>query len=87
MEVLNEVANRLARETGFIQWEGNFDGADRAHSLICGWFAEPEITLEGLCQIVGRRDVALTSFGLSQRFCEKAATFFQQRMEELSSQW
>lgn len=49
-EVLNEVANRLARETGFLKRERNGDGVDCAPGLICGRVAEPEITLEGVCQ-------------------------------------
>jgi hypothetical protein len=84
-EVLNEGANRLARETGFIKRERNFDGADFAQSLIFGWFAEPDITLEGLRQVLGRREVELTSSGLSQRFGKETADFFQRVMEELSS--
>lgn len=72
LDIWNDEANRLARET------------DIAHRLSFGRFAEPELTLEGLCQMLGRRAVALTASGLSQRFQEETADVFQRLIEVLS---
>jgi len=84
-EILNEEANRLARETGFVQRESKIHGADFAQSLIFGWLAEPEITLEGVCQVLGRREVRVSASGLSQRFSQHSVDFLQRLMEVLAS--
>lgn len=85
-EVLNEKANRLALETGFIKRVRKFDGADFAQRLIFGWWQEPDLSLEGLCQVLGRREVDLSAPGLSQRFTPESAEFFRHLLEELSAQ-
>ena len=84
-EVLNERAKHLALETGFIKRVRKFDGADFAQSLIFGWLQEPDLSLEGLCQILGRREVNLSAPGLFQRCRPEAAEFFRQVLEELSA--
>lgn len=85
-KVLNDEANRLARETGFLQRERTFDGADFAQSLIFGWLQEPGMTLEGLCQVFGRREVDISASGLHQRFTPESAEFLGRVFDELSSQ-
>lgn len=85
-ELLEGRARQLARETGLIQRQRNFDGADLAQSLIFGWLQEPAITLEGLCQVLGRRQVKLSASGLAQRFSQESAAFFERLLSELSCQ-
>lgn len=85
-EVLNETANRLEWETGFVQRESKIHGADFAQSLIFGWWQEPQITLEGLRQVLGRREVGITASGLCQRFCQASVDFFQRLLEILTQQ-
>ncbi len=84
-EVLNKTANRLARETDVIKRVRNLNGADFAQSLIFGWLQDPDISLEGLCQVMGRREGALTASGLCQRFTPESAEFFRRILEELSA--
>jgi len=84
-EVLNETANRLARETGLIKRVRNLNGADFAQSLIFGWLQDPDSSLEGLCQVMGRREVELTASGLCQRFTPESAEFFRRVLEALSA--
>jgi hypothetical protein len=84
--ILEEEADRLARETGFIQRERAFSGADFAQGLIVGWLQEPDIRLEGLVQLLQRREVSISASGLSQRFSEKAATFMQAVFERLAQE-
>lgn len=84
-QVLNEEARQLARETGFIERERKFDGADFAQSLIFGWWQEPVISLDGLIQVLGRRDVQMSAPGLSLRFTQAGAIFFQRLLERLSA--
>jgi hypothetical protein len=54
-QILEEEANTLAKETGFMQRERIMTGADFAQTLIFGWLAEPAISLDGLTQVAGRR--------------------------------
>ena len=84
-EVLNERARSLARETGLIQRERAFDGADFAQGLIFAWIQEPDLSLEGLCQVLGRREVSITASGLFQRFGPESAAFFERLLAELTA--
>lgn len=43
-QILEEEANQLAKETGFMQRERTITGADFAQTLIFGWLEEPEIS-------------------------------------------
>jgi hypothetical protein len=81
-EVLHEVARRLALDTGCIKRVCRVDGADGAHRLIFGWWQEPEVTGEGLRQVLGRRQGEITSSGLSHRFAPEAAACFRWVLEE-----
>lgn len=83
-QILEEEANELAKESGFIQRERVLSGADFAQTLIFGWLSEPEITLDGLTQVAGRRDVQITASGLCQRFTAAAVTFLQRLLERLT---
>lgn len=83
-QILEEDANTLARETGFIQRERVLSGADFAQTLISGWLAEPAISLDGLTQVAGRREIELTASGLHQRFTPAAAQFLRRLLERLT---
>lgn len=83
-QILEEEANQLAKETGFIQRERNITGADFAQTLIFGWLEEPEITLDGLTQIAQRREVEITASGWHQRFTPEAVTFVERLLERLT---
>jgi hypothetical protein len=84
-QILEEEAVRLARETGFIERERAFNGADFAQALILGWLQRADERLEGFVQILERREVSITASGLSQRFSKEAAIFMQQVLERLSA--
>jgi hypothetical protein len=84
-QILETEANELARETGFIQRERAFSGADFAQALIFGWLQRPDERVEGFVQILGRREVSITASGLCQRFTQEAATFLQRLLERLAS--
>ena len=84
--IVGEEADRLARETGFIERERVLSGADFVQALILGWLQEPEITLDGLTQILQRREVSISASGLSQRFTEAAAVLLQRVLERLCAE-
>jgi hypothetical protein len=81
---LEEEAKQLARETGFIERERAFNGADFAQALILGWLQQPDERLCGFTQILQRRQVSMTASGFSQRFTQEAATFMQRVLERLA---
>ena len=84
--IVGEEADQLARQTGFIERERVISGADFVQALILGWLQEPQITLDGLTQVLGRRQVSISASGLSQRFTEEAATLLQGVLERLSAE-
>lgn len=84
-QILGKEADELARETGFIQRERAFSGADFAQTLIFGWLQRPDERVEGFVQILGRREVTITASGLCQRFTPEAATFLQRLLERLAA--
>jgi transposase len=84
-KVLNERVTHLAVETGFITRVRNVDGADGAHRLIVGWVQEPDLSLEGRCQVLGRRDVDLSAPGLFQRVTPEASECFRHVLEAVSA--
>lgn len=83
-QILEEQAVRVAKETGFIERERAFTGADFAQALILGWLQRSDERVEGFVQILERREVSITASGLSQRFTPEAATFMQQLLERLA---
>lgn len=82
--ILEEEAVHLAKETGFIERERAFNGADCAQALILGWLQRPDERLEGFVQMLERREVSISASGFSQRFTQAAATFLQQILEQLA---
>lgn len=83
-QILEEEAVCLAKETGFIERERAFTGADFAQALIFGWLQRADERLEGFAQILERREVSITASGLSQRFSQEAATFLHRVLERLA---
>jgi len=76
-DVLTFVAQRLARETTFVQRESKLDGATFVQTLVFTYLAEPDATLDELPQTAAALNVDITAAGLTQRFTPAAATFLQ----------
>jgi hypothetical protein len=85
-QILEEEVEQLAREVGFVKRHVVLSGADFVQSLILGWLQEPEITLDGLTQVLERREVSISAPGLSQRFTPEAATLLQRVLERLCAE-
>ena len=84
--ILGEEVEQLAREVGFVKRHVVLSGADFVQSLIWGWLQEPQITLDGLTQVLERREVSISAPGLSQRFTPEAATLLQRVLERLCAE-
>ncbi len=76
-DVFGSVAQRLARDTRFVQRESKLGGAHFVQTLVFTYLANPNATLEELCQTAAALGIELTPAGLTQRFTEAAATFLQ----------
>lgn len=85
-EMLCRLPERLGRETGFVQRKSKLTATDFVQTLIFGWLQQPEITLDGLVQVLGRRQVKISASGLSQRFGPAAADLLARLLEALSAQ-
>jgi len=83
--ILGDRACQWARETGFIKRERAFNGADFAQSVLFGWLQSPQLTTDGLSQVLGRRQVHISAAGLSQRFTKEAATFLERILQALTA--
>ena len=81
-QLLVEDANRIGRESGFIKRERKLSGASFAQSLIFGWQANPEASLEELCQSARVCGVNISPQGLQERLNSLQANEFMRRLLE-----
>jgi hypothetical protein len=84
--ILTKVANQAGRETGFIQREVKLNGASFCQSVVFGWLANPQATLEELSQTAAVVGVQITAQGLEQRFSEAGAKCLYQVLQESVNQ-
>ena len=71
--VVTQGANRAARATGFVQRRSKLSGAKFVQTLVFGWLANPDATLEELVQTAATLGVRISPQGLAYRFTEPAA--------------
>jgi len=85
-ELLIQDADTLGRTSGFIQRQRKFKGSSFAQSLIFGWQANPQASLEELCQSACASGVTVSPQGLQDRLnSPEAATFMRQLLERAVS--
>jgi hypothetical protein len=65
--VMEKRACILARESGCIQRERKFTGADLLQTLVFGWLAHPESSLEQFASTAATRDVLVSDTAIHQR--------------------
>jgi Transposase DDE domain len=85
LDLFTESADRLARQTGFVQRQSKLTGAAFAQTLAFGWQAKPTATLSELAQTAAAVEVDITPQGLDQRFTPAAAQFFRLFLAEAVS--
>ncbi len=79
--VLTSVADRAARTTGFVQRTSKLTGALFSQTLVFGWLADPDATLEELTQTAATLGVVISPQGLDQRFTRQAADCLKQILD------
>src|SRR5258708_4661333 len=83
--ILEERANVLAHETGCIERQRKFSGADLLQTLVFGWLSHPEASLEALTSIAATREVQVTDTAIHKRFTKKCTQFLHAILEEMVS--
>ncbi len=76
--VLTTTADTAARTTHFVQRASKLGGASFTQTLVFGWLANPQATLDELAQTAATVGVPITAQGLDQRFTPAAAACLQQ---------
>jgi hypothetical protein len=71
--VLGDEAERIARETGLVQRTSKLTGAKFVQTLVWGWLANADSTLEELAQMAINVGVPISPQGLDERFSPQAA--------------
>ncbi len=84
--LFNEPARKLARETGFVQRRSKLGGAEFAQTLVFGWLANPDATLEELSQTAIAVGARVTPQAVHKRFTPEAADFLEQLLNEAVQQ-
>mgnify|MGYP000906762264 FL=1 len=79
--VLGATAEQAGRESGFVQRESKLSGSKFVQTLVFGWMAAPEATLEQLAQTAAALGVEVSSQGLEQRFSQAAADCVRRVLE------
>lgn len=80
--LLIEDADRLGRETGFIQRQRKFKGSSFAQALVFGWQAGSPASLEELCQSASMGGVKISPQGLQERLNGTTAQFLKALLEQ-----
>lgn len=78
--VLGEKADEAARSSGFQQRRSKLSGHAFVASLVFGWLANPQATLEELARTAALFDVAISAQGLDQRFGAAGAACLEQTL-------
>ena len=83
--IMEEHAQVLARETGCIQRERKFTGADLLQTLVFGWLSHPDASLEMLASMAATREVFVSDTAIHERFSKPCAQFLHAVLEEMTS--
>ena len=82
-QVLQEEADTLARQMGFIQRQRKLTGSAFVQVLVWGALDNPTLSYTDLSQDAALLGVSISAQGLEQRFTEKAARFLQRVLEQM----
>jgi hypothetical protein len=80
-ELFGATADRIARETQFVQRESVLTGAAFAQTLVTAWLADPQASEEQLAQAAAAVGVTITAQGLTARFTWPAAQLMRRLLE------
>jgi len=81
-ELLTSTADRLGRETGFIQRQRIVSGSGFAQATVFGWQANPAASYAEINQAAATAGMAISTQGLDQRFKPEASVFLRALLME-----
>ena len=84
-QILEQRANELARETGCIQRERKFTGADLLQTFVFGWQQHPDASLEQLTWVAEVREVSVSETAIDKRFTPECAAFLHAVLQEMAA--
>jgi len=84
--VLTTVARQAARTTGFIQRQRAFDGAQFVQTLVFGWLANPQASLDDLVTMAADLGVTISAQGLAKRLTDAAVACLEQVLQAAIAQ-
>lgn len=76
-QVLTVTAEEVARREGFGQRPGKLAGARWAQTLVCGFLAHPEASLQDLAQVAATVAEPVTPQAVDERFTPQGADYLQ----------
>src|SRR5919202_2736188 len=79
--LLTATADAAARAGRFVQRRSKLTGALFAQTLVFGWLANPQATLEELAQTAATLGLAISPQGLDARFGPEAAALLRRLLE------
>jgi hypothetical protein len=79
-------ADRIAKETGFIQRAVKVRGSNFAETLVFGFLNKPKMSYRQMSQSGALSGLQITAQGLEQKFGEGSAKFMQAMLEQAVSQ-
>src|SRR5881398_2021138 len=76
--LLTTTADQAGRDSGLIRRVRCFTGATFVQTLVFGWLANPDATLEHLAQTAAIRGVPVTAQAIADRFSPQSAACLAQ---------
>jgi len=80
-EIFGETADKVARETKFVQRESKMTGSKFMQTWVLGFLQHPEASLNILSQVAEDIGVSITRQGLQERLTPSAAQFLEEMFE------
>jgi len=80
-KIFGETADRLARETEFVQRESKMTGSKFLQSWVLGFLQHPKASLNMLCQVAEDLGVEITKQGMQKRLTPSAVQFMEEMFE------
>ena len=80
-DVLTTEAEAIAAEISLVKRQRKFTGATFAQTLVFGWLANTDATLDELTQTAAALGIKISPQGLDQRFTQSSATFLREVLE------
>ena len=79
--VLTTISDTIALATGFVKRRRKLTGCKFVQTLVFGWLANPQSTLDELSQTAATLSVSVTPQALEQRFTPEAAETLKQILD------